>query len=116
MASSDSAELRSISTSTDWRPSRIAASTTSTATTRAAIGSAESWPADTKISPISTANEPSRSEAKCSALAASAADWWRREPRRLATARLASTAITSTITVIDHHVTRISCASPSASR
>ncbi len=47
---------------------------TSTATTSAAIESALAYPALTKMRPISTANEPARSEPKCSALAARATD------------------------------------------
>ena len=74
MRSSASTALRSISTSTDCFASRIAASTTSTATNSAAAESAQRSPDDTSTRPTSTANEPARSEAKCSAFAAKAGD------------------------------------------
>ncbi len=79
-------------------------STTSTATNRAAAASARGSPAATSARPIRTAIEPARSEAKCSALEASAAECSRRAARRLPIARLASIATTTTSTAIAHHV------------
>ena len=64
--------VASISTLTLRRISRTAATTTSTATTSAAIESAAGVPARVNSRPISTAIVPTMSEAKCSALEASA--------------------------------------------
>ena len=75
MCSSASGPLRSMSTSTDCLASRSAASTTRTATNSAATESAQCSPADTSTRPMSTANEPARSDAKCSAFAARAGEW-----------------------------------------
>ena len=73
-----------MSTSIDWRASRAAATSTTTATTSAAIASAFGSPAATKIRPTMTASVPAKSLAKCRAFEASAAEWNRREARKLA--------------------------------
>src|SRR4051794_24962035 len=108
-ASSASASARSISTSVDWRASRAAAMSTITPTMSAAIASARGSPSATKTRPTRTASEPPRSEAKCSAFDASAAECRRRAARWLTTAREASTAITTPRTRNDHHVVVTSC-------
>ena len=115
-AAVDSAVLRSISTSIDCLASRTAAAMTSTATTSAATASADWYPAETNNRPTRTASEPARSEPKCSAFAASAAEPWRRDARWLTTMREASRAITNPRTAMAHHATSISCPPPSASR
>ena len=105
MRSSASATALSISTSIDRLARRTAAMTTRTATNSAATASASWWPARTNSSPTSTASEPARSEAKWTALAASAAEPVCRDARRLVIARAASITITTPRTVNAHHVT-----------
>jgi hypothetical protein len=94
--------------SIDCQARRAAATRTSAATISAATASARGSPAATRTSPTSTANDPPRSDAKCSALEAKAADWWRRAARSLTIAREASTAMTMPSTRKAHHVVRIS--------
>ena len=103
-ADSASASARSMSTAIDWRASRAAATRTIAATIRAAIESARGSPAATRIRPSRTASEPPRSEAKCSAFDASAAEWWRRAARLLTIAREASTTMTTARTRNAHQV------------
>ena len=79
--------------------------TTSAATNSAATASAPWWPARTSRSPISTATDPARSDVKWTAFAASAAEPVRRDVRKLASAREASTTITTPSTASAHQVT-----------
>ena len=74
MRPSASVEVRSISTCTDCHSRRSANQITSAATSRPVNASASGRPLATRIMPTSTASEPARSEAKWTALAASAGD------------------------------------------
>ena len=112
MRSSASSSVRSMSTSIERRASRSPAMTTSAATNSAATASAPGVPAATKIIPISTATEPARSDAKCSAFAANAGELKRRAARRLASAREASKAITNASTTKAHQAASTPCTSP----
>ena len=105
-----------MSTSTFWRMSRTAAVTTSTATSSAATASAQGSPARVSRRPASTAIEPTRSEAKCSALAASAGLDQRREARYEIVARLASMPITTATTPIAHQAASTPWSPPCTSR
>ena len=99
-----SAGARSISTSMLRRIRRVAATSTITATTSAAIGSASGYPARASASPISTATDPTRSLAKWSALDCKAALEYRLAARHETTARVMSIRITTPTTTNAYQV------------
>ena len=105
-----------MSTSTDCQSRRNARTITSAATSRPAIASPAAVPVATRIVPASTASDPARSDAKCSAFEASAGEPYRRALRPLATIRETSTAITTASTTKAHQVASTPSPPPSTRR
>ena len=104
---------RSISASTLRAASRAAATSTSAATVSAATASARGYPADTSARPINTAVVPAKSDAKCHALARSAAFRSRVPVRNETDQRAASTINTPNSSTKAYHS---GCTSPPPER